>query len=154
MHTGLFHEIDFDADGKTLSFLGTPYSVDRSPITRSRPRSAASAMARPRVLLMAGNHGDEYEGEIALGRLIRRLDPARVRGEITILPMANVPAVMAARRRSPLDNGNLNRAFRARPAARPPSGWRISWSMSCFRATTWSSTSTPAARRWRTCPPR
>ncbi|WZB63725.1 hypothetical protein WJ970_14020 [Achromobacter xylosoxidans] len=31
MHTGLFHEIDFDADGKTLSFLGTPYSVDRSP---------------------------------------------------------------------------------------------------------------------------
>ena len=49
MHTGLFHEIDFDADGKTLSFLGTPYSVDRSPITRSRPRSAASAMARGRA---------------------------------------------------------------------------------------------------------
>ena len=103
---------------------------------------------------MAGNHGDEYEGEIALGRLIRRLDPARVRGEITILPMANVPAVMAARRRSPLDNGNLNRAFPGSPGGTPPSGWRISWSMSCFRATTWSSTSTPAARRWRTCPPR
>ena len=86
MHTGLFHEIDFDADGKTLSFLGTPYSVDRSPITRSRPRSAASAMARQRVLLMAGNHGDEYEGEIALGRLIRRLDPARVRARSRSCP--------------------------------------------------------------------
>ena len=67
---------------------------------------------------MAGNHGDEYEGEIALGRLIRRLDPARVR-EITILPMANVPAVMAARRRSPLDNGNLNRAFPGSPGGTP-----------------------------------
>ena len=66
---------------------------------------------------MAGNHGDEYEGEIALGRLIRRLDPARVRG--TILPMANVPAVMAARRRSPLDNGNLNRAFPGSPGGTP-----------------------------------
>ena len=74
---------------------------------------------------MAGNHGDEYEGEIA-GSPDPPPDPACVRGEITILPMANVPAVMAARRRSPLDNGNLNCAFRARPAARPPSGWRIS----------------------------
>ena len=42
-----------------------------------------------------------------------------MRGEITILPMANVPAVMAARRRSPLDNGNLNRAFPGSPGGTP-----------------------------------
>ena len=119
MHTGLFHEIDFDADGKTLSFLGTPYSVDRSPITRSRPRSAASAMARGSACCSWPATTATSEGEIALGRLIRRLDPARVRGEITILPMANVPAVMAARRRSPLDNGNLNRAFPGSPGGTP-----------------------------------
>ena len=120
MHTGMFHEIDFDADGKTLSFLGTPYSVDRSPYYQIKtPVCRIRNGQGPRVLLMAGNHGDEYEGEIALGRLIRRLDPARVRGEITILPMANVPAVMAARRRSPLDNGNLNRAFPGSPGGTP-----------------------------------
>lgn len=120
MHTGLFHEIDFDADGKALSFLGTPYSVDRSPYYQIKtPICRIRNGGGPRVLLMAGNHGDEYEGEVALGRLIRRLDPARMRGEVTILPLANLPAVMAARRRSPLDNGNLNRAFPGVPGGTP-----------------------------------
>lgn len=73
----------------------------------------------PSVLLMAGNHGDEYEGELSLARLIRRLDPAKIKGRVTILPMANAPAVMAARRCSPLDGGNLNRAFPGDPAGGP-----------------------------------
>ncbi|HEY9270553.1 MAG TPA: succinylglutamate desuccinylase/aspartoacylase family protein, partial [Achromobacter sp.] len=120
MHTGLFHEIDFDADGKALSFLGTPYSVDRSPYYQIKtPICRIRNGSGPRVLLMAGNHGDEYEGEVALSRLIRRLEPARMRGEVTILPLANLPAVMAARRRSPLDNGNLNRAFPGVPGGTP-----------------------------------
>ena len=69
----------------------------------------------PSVLLMAGTHGDEYEGELSLARLIRRLDPARMKGRVTILPMTNAPAVMAAKRCSPLDGGNLNRAFPGDP---------------------------------------
>jgi uncharacterized protein len=68
---------------------------------------------------MAGNHGDEYEGELSLARLIRRLDPTRMRGRVTILPLANTPAVMAARRCSPLDGGNLNRAFPGDPGGTP-----------------------------------
>lgn len=112
MHTGLFHTLDFEADGKMLSHLSIPFSIDRSPYYQVKiPLCRIRNGAGPRVLLMAGNHGDEYEGELLLGRLIRRLDPSRVRGEITILPVANAPAVMAARRRSPLDEGNLNRAF-------------------------------------------
>ena len=31
MHTGLVHSLDFDRDGKTLDFLGIPFSIDRSP---------------------------------------------------------------------------------------------------------------------------
>ncbi len=112
MHTGLFHEIDFAAQGKSLSYLGMPFSIDRSPYFQVKvPICRIRNGDGPRVLLMAGNHGDEYEGEIALTRLIRRLSPDMVRGEITILPFANTPAVFAARRRSPLDEGNLNRAF-------------------------------------------
>lgn len=112
MHTGLFHEIDFAASGKALSHLGIPFSVDRSPYYQVKvPVCRIRNGEGPRVLLMAGNHGDEYEGEIALARLIRRLSADRVRGEITILPFTNAPAVFAARRRSPLDEGNLNRAF-------------------------------------------
>lgn len=112
MHTGLFHELDFAANGKSVGFLSIPFSVDRSPYFQVKvPICRLRNGEGPRVLLMAGNHGDEYEGEIALSRLIRRLSPEMMRGEITILPFANAPAVFAARRRSPLDEGNLNRAF-------------------------------------------
>lgn len=112
MHTGLFHALDFAANGKSVGHLSIPFSVDRSPYFQVKvPVCRIRNGDGPRVLLMAGNHGDEYEGEIALTRLIRRLDPERMRGEITILPFTNAPAVFAARRRSPLDDGNLNRAF-------------------------------------------
>jgi predicted deacylase len=66
------------------------------------------------VLLVAGNHGDEYEGQVALTRLARELDPTQIRGRIIILPAANLPASLAGRRTSPLDpgeRGNLNRCF-------------------------------------------
>ena len=57
-----------------------PYYQIKTPVCRIRNGQG------PRVLLMAGNHGDEYEGEIALGRLIRRLDPARVRARSRSCP--------------------------------------------------------------------
>ena len=78
-------------------------------------------MVTPSLLMMAGNHGDEYEGELSLARLIRALDPSRIRGRLTILPIANAPAVRAARRCSPLDGGNLNRAFPGSPDGTPTS---------------------------------
>ncbi|MGF6232575.1 putative deacylase [Inquilinus ginsengisoli] len=120
MHTGLFHTIDFDADGRVLDHLGIPFSVDRSPYFHVKvPVARIRNGDGPSVLLMAGNHGDEYEGEFALARLIRRLDPARMRGAVTILPMANAPAVRASKRCSPLDDGNLNRAFPGNPDGTP-----------------------------------
>lgn len=120
MHTGLFHTIDFDADGKVLDHLGLPFSVDRSPYFHVKvPVARIKNGDGPSVLLMAGNHGDEYEGEFALARLIRRLDPARMKGAVTILPITNAPAVRASRRCSPLDGGNLNRAFPGDPDGTP-----------------------------------
>ncbi len=120
MHTGVSHDLDLDSDGKRLSFIGVPLSIDRSPYFQVKvPICVVRNGDGPSVLLMAGNHGDEYEGELTLARLIRRLDPARVRGRVTILPMANVPAVRAARRCSPLDGGNLNRSFPGDPGGTP-----------------------------------
>lgn len=120
MHTGLFHSIDFERDGKVLDYLGIPFSVDRSPYFHVKiPICRIRNGDGPRVLLIAGNHGDEYEGEICLSRLVRLIKPEDIRGELTILPFANVSAVMAARRRSPLDNGNLNRAFPGSPTGTP-----------------------------------
>jgi hypothetical protein len=63
-------EIDFDRNGKQHGFIRLPYSVHRSaygwiPI----PVASIKNGKGPRILLMAGNHGDEYEGQVALGCL-------------------------------------------------------------------------------------
>ena len=65
----------------------------------------------PTVVLEGGNHGDEYEGPIVLGELIRTLDPGVVSGRLIFIPAINLPAVAAARRTSPLDDLNFNRTF-------------------------------------------
>src|SRR3546814_7742491 len=69
----------------------------------------------PAALLVAGNHGDEYEGQIALRDLARTLEPAAVTGTVIVVPGLNFPAVRAAVRCSPVDGGNMNRSFPGRP---------------------------------------
>ena len=108
----LVSEIDLNAEGKQVGYLRLPHSVHRSaygfiPI----PIASIKNGDGPKVLLMAGNHGDEFEGQVALSELIRNLNPEQVRGQILILPMANTPAARAGLRTSPIDQGNLNRSF-------------------------------------------
>ena len=120
MHSGLVNPIDFSLDGRQAGHLAIPYSVDRSPYYQIRiPILRLKNGEGPSLLLMAGNHGDEYEGELQLGRLMRLMDLEKIRGAVTILPMANLPAVMAAKRCSPFDGGNLNRAFPGDPVGMP-----------------------------------
>jgi len=63
--------------------------------------------------------GDQYEGELTLLKLIRLLEAEDVKGSVTILPATNLPAVMAAKRCSPFDGGNFNRAFPGNPTGGP-----------------------------------
>ncbi len=109
-------EIDFNRDGKQTGFLRLPHSVHRSaygwiPIPVACIRNGDG----PRVLLMAGNHGDEYEGQIAYANLLRALEPSDVRGRLIFLTSANFPAAQAGMRTSPIDEGNLNRSFPGDP---------------------------------------
>lgn len=105
-------DIDFEKDGKQVSFLNLPYSPHTDawgviPI----PIAVIKNGTGPTMLLMGGNHGDEYEGPITLGKLIRELDPARIQGRLIFLPAANTPAVIAGRRVSSVDDKNMNRCF-------------------------------------------
>ena len=70
-------------------------------------------------MLVAGIHGDEYEGPVVLSRLIDEIDPERIDGRLIILPAINNPAVLASQRTSPLDGCNLNRAFPGDPNGGP-----------------------------------
>ncbi len=105
-------DIDFDKNGKQISFLNLPYSPHTDawgviPI----PIAVIKNGTGPTMLLMGGNHGDEYEGPITLGKLIRELDPARIQGRLIFISSANTPAAIAGRRVSSEDDKNLNRCF-------------------------------------------
>ena len=109
-------DIDLDAEGKHFGFLRIPHSVHRSAYGwLPMPVISIKNGDGPRILLMGGNHGDEYEGQIALCKLARSLEPEAMQGHLVVLPMANYPAARAGRRTSPIDEGNLNRSFPGDP---------------------------------------
>lgn len=72
--------------------------------------------AGPRILLIAGVHGDEYEGVAALHDLARDLDPYKLAGSVIVVPVVNPQAFYAGTRRNPVDFGDLNRAFPGDPS--------------------------------------
>jgi len=108
--------IPFDEDGVHHGFLKLPYSRDDSawgsvmiPLTVIRNGAGKTA------LLTGANHGDEYEGPVALQELASLTRAEDVTGRLIIVPYFNYPAFRAATRTSPIDRGNLNRAFPGRP---------------------------------------
>lgn len=107
--------VDFDRPGVQHGHLDAPYSRDGSAWgSLLIPITCVVNGAGPTVLLTGGNHGDEYEGQVALAKLCRAIDPAQVRGRIVIVPALNYPAARAGTRTSPIDGGNLNRSFPGR----------------------------------------
>lgn len=104
--------IDYDKDGFQTGTLQVPHSVDRSayghiPIPIAMVKNGAG----PTVLLTGGNHGDEYEGPVALMKLLQRLSGTSVLGRVIVVPGLNFPALLAGKRTSPIDHANMNRVF-------------------------------------------
>jgi len=108
--------VDFERDGVQHGFLRLPYSRDDSawgsvmiPITVARNGNG------PTALLTGANHGEEYEGPVALMELAHSIEASQLTGRVIIVPAMNYPAFRAATRTSPIDRGNMNRSFPGRP---------------------------------------
>ncbi len=111
-------DFDFDQAGTQHGHLIVPHSHDASAWGSVRiPITVVNGLVGegPTMLFTGGSHGDEYEGPIALLDLARNLDAALVSGRVIIIPALNFPAVQAGARTSPLDGGNMNRAFPGKP---------------------------------------
>ena len=65
----------------------------------------------PAVAVFAGTHGNEYEGQVAVTRLCRDLDPRELCGSVILMPQLSETACRAGARVSPEDGVNMNRAF-------------------------------------------
>lgn len=108
--------VDLSARGKRAGHLELPHSDNANPLGYYPvPIMTIVGGAGPTTLLTGGVHGDEFEGPVALLDLFHDLKPEDIKGRLILLPALNAPAVRASARVSPLDGGNLNRAF---PGAR------------------------------------
>ena len=63
------------------------------------------------LVVTAGVHGDEFEGVRAVFEVCAEIDPRTMSGTLLAVPIANPPAFWKGTRTSPLDQGNLARAF-------------------------------------------
>ena len=110
--TNISSTLDFTAQGKQIGDLRLPWSGNEQPLGyHPVPVAVLKNGTGPTLLLAGGTHGDEYEGPAALMQLLHSFNPAQLQGRLIIFPVLNTPAVMAGARCSPLDDGNLNRAF-------------------------------------------
>ena len=108
--------VDFDAEGVQHGHLKIPYSGDDSAWGAIMiPVTVVKNDVGPTVIFTGANHGDEYEGPIALWWLSNELKSKDIRGRVIIVPAMNYPAFKAGKRTSPIDGGNMNRAFPGRP---------------------------------------
>jgi predicted deacylase len=103
-------DIDLDAAGRHSGWVSL--TVEEQAI--ATPIFCLAHGEGPTLVLTAGVHGDEYEGQIALAELARDLDIQDLNGRVIIMPRVNAPACDAGTRNTPLDGLNLNRAFPGR----------------------------------------
>jgi predicted deacylase len=109
-------DVDLAAPGRQAGYLRAPLSRNTSGWgTVEIPIISVKNGSGPTILFTGGVHGDEYEGQIAVSRIARTLDPATVQGQVIMIPALNMPAVMNDTRLSPVDNRDLNRCFPGNP---------------------------------------
>lgn len=114
------HGIDLDAPGKQCGYFAVDHSNNEfDAAVIPVPIAVITGGVGPTTLLVAGTHGDEYEGQILLHELIRQIDPAHVTGRIIILPALNLLAVRQGTRVSGVDGANLNRTMPGDPYGGP-----------------------------------
>ncbi|MBW7895467.1 MAG: succinylglutamate desuccinylase/aspartoacylase family protein [Opitutaceae bacterium] len=99
--------------------LTTTWSPGVAGLPALTVHRASGRKPGPHLLVTGGVHGDEYEGPAAGAEFFTALEPARLAGTVTVLPVVNVAAWQARRRRTPVDDGDLNRAFPGDPAGPP-----------------------------------
>ena len=104
--------IPLDQDGVYHGHLKLPYSRDDSAWGSIMiPITVVQNGEGPTALITGGNHGDEYEGPIAILDMAATLQATEIKGRVILVPYLNYPAFLAGKRTSPIDGANMNRIF-------------------------------------------
>jgi predicted deacylase len=97
---------------KASGFIAVPDGAD--PGTRLPVSVVNGAQPGPVLALIAGTHGYEYTSIVASPRILAGLDPARMKGAVILVHMANPPAFYGRRIYYGPDGKNLNRMYPGR----------------------------------------
>lgn len=117
LHAGpsrIRNPIDFGKMGRQTGYLELPPDPTTGSAGERVPIASIANGTGPTVLVSAGNHGDEYAGQIAALRLIREIEPAQVSGRIIVVPIISTEASRANTRVWP-SGANFNRSFPGDP---------------------------------------
>lgn len=107
--------IDINAPGKQIGSLKYPRISNNGGWAYELVPIATIANGQgPTVVISGGNHGNEYEGQIACLRLIDELRAEQVTGRIIIVPVISAEAAWAGTRLWP-SGANFNRSFPGQP---------------------------------------
>src|SRR4029079_831456 len=74
------------------------------------PIASVASGEGPTVLVLAGNHGEQYDRQVAALRLIEELEPEQVSGRVIVIPVLSGDASKACTRLWP-SGANFNRSF-------------------------------------------
>lgn len=106
--------IDWESPGKR--FYHVPFTYDGAWARMRLPLCVICGKKPGKTIVaIGGTHGDEYEGPVAIKRLVTDLTDDNLSGRVILIPVLNVPAFQVGERESPLDGGNMNRAFPGNP---------------------------------------
>jgi N-alpha-acetyl-L-2,4-diaminobutyrate deacetylase len=107
--------IDLGAGGRQVGRLQVPRSSNTAGWASTYvPIVSVANGSGPTVLVLGGNHGDEYEGQVAALNLARELRPEQVSGRVIIVPVLSMDASKAGTRLWP-SGANFNRSFPGSP---------------------------------------
>ena len=98
---------------KASGWIDVPKGVDdgtRIPVSVVNGAKPGNVLA-----LIAGTHGYEYTSIVAFGRLLPKLDPAKMTGAVIIVHIANPPTFYQRRIYYGSDGKNLNRMYPGDP---------------------------------------
>lgn len=108
-------DLDLESTGKQFGHLRIPRSTNTSAWGELWiPIASVSGAPGDTVVLLGGNHGDEYESQTVLLRLLEDLDPADVTGRLIVVPRISGDASEQGTRLWP-EGINFNRVFPGDP---------------------------------------
>jgi uncharacterized protein len=103
-------DLDWVTPGRRTSVLQIEEGSGR-PAIEVPVHAVVGHTPGPRLAIVGGVHGDEYDGIRAAQRLVKLYAPEVLHGTLVVVPVANPSAFAAGQRRTSIDDVDLNRSF-------------------------------------------